>query len=340
MSGMSSRLLIEPSELNEQLQGSDKPIILDASWHMPSLKPPRDAWQEYKERRIPGARFWHVDNIATKATSGLVLPHMMPSPATFAHACGRLGISRDSHVVVYDSYGMFTAPRTLFTFKAFGHDNVSVLNGGLPRWQAEGYDVVESDSAPFDAQNPATHGPHLSKALYGEVSEQGLEELQAAYAEPAYDESFVRSYDQVVSNSKREFTDSAAEIVLDARPAGRFHGTDPEPRPGLSSGHVPHSLSLPFSTLLSPPSSTSPPYQTLLPADELEKVFVKVLGSQEAWDAVKRGEKGVFSTCGSGMTAAVIWLALKVAGRQANAGLYDESWTGYASRPESKIEKS
>ncbi|KAK4046817.1 hypothetical protein OIV83_005812 [Microbotryomycetes sp. JL201] len=322
-SGTSSPLLIEPAELHRQLQSGDKPIILDASWRMPNLKPPRDAWQEYKQCRLPDARFWHVDNIATKATSGLVLPHMMPSRATFASACSKLGISPDSRVVVYDSYGMFTAPRTLFTFKAFGHDNISVLDGGLPRWQAEGYDVVRSDSD-FDARDAATHGLQLSKALYGEASEDGLKSMYASYPEPTYDESFVRSYDQVVSNSERDMADPSAEVVLDARPSGRFHGTDPEPRPGLSSGHVPRSLSLPFSTLLSPPSSTSPPYQTLLPADELEKAFVRVLGSQKAWEAVKRGERGVFSTCGSGMTAAVIWLALQVAGREANAGLYDE----------------
>ncbi|KAK4055823.1 hypothetical protein OIO90_003077 [Microbotryomycetes sp. JL221] len=335
-----SRLLISPRELSELLNdnSASKPVILDASWHMPNLNPPRDAYAEYKQIRLPGARFWHVDNIATKATSGLVLPHMMPTPETFANACRKLGISRTSQVVVYDSYGMFTAPRTLFTFKAFGHERVSVLDGGLPRWRAEGHKVEES-IATYDKANEATHGPRLTEALYGEASEEGIDALYSSYEVPKYDASLVRSYQDVVDNSKKKLSESGAEIVLDARPAGRFRGVDPEPRAGLSSGHVPRSFSLPFSTLLSKPTSTKPSYQTLLPPRDLEAVFVEALGGQETWQQVKNGDRGVFSTCGSGMTAAVIWLALKVAGREQNAGLYDESWTGYASRPESKIEK-
>ena len=103
-----------------------------------------------------------------------------------------------------------------------------------------------------------------------------------------------------------------------------FLGQDPEPREGLSSGHMPHSFSLPFTSLLSAKTSTTPPYQTLLPPAELENKFIEVLG-QERWRQVKNGDKGVATTCGSGMTAAVIWLALAQAGVKAKAGLYDEA---------------
>lgn len=151
----------------------------------------------------------------------------------------------------------------------------------------------------------------------------------------------------------------------------RFSGTAPEPRPGLSSGHIPHSLSLPFSTLLSPPSATDPAYQTLKPARELEATFVAALGGEDEWGKVKRGERSVVASCGSGMSAGVVWLALQAAGREESVGLYDEvslsgrlgkggraaglrcvaadfffssfvrwqSWTGYAAREESQIVK-
>ncbi|BGP71417.1 Rhodanese-like domain-containing protein [Rhodotorula toruloides] len=138
------------------------------------------------------------------------------------------------------------------------------------------------------------------------------------------------------------------DVIVDARQLGGaslpesfffFHGTDPEPREGLSSGHMPHSISLPFQSVLLPELSTTPPYRTLLKPDELEKVFVEVLG-EEKWEKVKQGEKSVTATCGSGMTAAVLWLALQRAGVTDNTAIYDESWTGYTLRPKSKILKS
>lgn len=159
------------------------------------------------------------------------------------------------------------------------------------------------------------------------------------YPVPELDAEFIKSYDEVVENSEKS---EEGAVVLDSRPAARcvrsfapggetslispshrFHGTAPEPRPGLSSGHIPHSLSLPFSSLLSAPSTTTPPYSTLLPPAELEKVFTETLG-EEGWKAVKGGEKSVITTCGSGMTAAMTWLALKVAGGEGPVGLFDE----------------
>ncbi|KWU43734.1 Rhodanese-like protein [Rhodotorula sp. JG-1b] len=293
--------LLTPKELHDLVQQEDgAPVVLDASWHMPAAK--RLPFQEYRKKRIEGAAFWDVDQIAS--TSDVGVPHNMPSVAQFEDACSRLGIERDSHVVVYDTVGVFSSPRTAFTFKHFGHDKVSVLDGGLPRWQADGL--------PLDTTSPTNPNPHARK--------EDLRQWE--------------DMNRIINESDKE-----REVIIDARAAGRFHGTDPEPREGLSSGHMPHSLSLPFQSVLTPESSTTPPYRTMLSPDELEKVFEGVMGS-ETWQEVKSGKRGIVSTCGSGMTASILWLALQRTGVIDNAAIYDESWTGYASRPESVIEKS
>ncbi|PRQ73453.1 Rhodanese-like domain-containing protein [Rhodotorula toruloides] len=300
--------LITPAELHKLLSSKNEeelPCVLDASWHMPGSG--RQPFQEYRKKRIEGAAFWDVDQIASESDVGV--PHNMPSASQFEDACSRLGIKRDSHVVVYDTVGVFSSPRTAFTFKHFNHPQVSVLDGGLPRWIAEGY--------PIDENRPTNPNPHAYKVDGGEKSD-------------------VRQWKDMTKNIKKG---EKGDVVVDARAAGRFHGTDPEPREGLSSGHMPHSISLPFQSALSPESSTTPPYRTLLKPEELEKVFVGALG-KEKWEKVKQGEKSVTATCGSGMTAAVLWLALQRAGVTDNTAIYDESWTGYASRPESKIVKS
>ncbi|ORY64762.1 Rhodanese-like domain-containing protein [Leucosporidium creatinivorum] len=341
--------LITPANLKQLLDDKDvkrHPKVLDASWFMPAEK--RHGFAEFKEKRILGSAYWDVDIIATKAPEGeLQLPHMLPSPERFADACSRLGIARDSHVVVYDTVGVFSSPRTAFTFKAFGHDQVSILDGGLSRWIAEGYPIDTTVPAPINPHSleepkQTSHGPIFSELLYSKrprVESYFIADIEAdmtEYPVPELDVQSVRSYEQVVGNSEKG---AEGEIVVDARPAGRFHGTDPDPR-GLRSGHIPSSLSLPFTSLLSPPSKTEPSYRTLLPPAELEKVLSEALGGKDEWEKVKKGEKGIAATCGSGMTAAVIWLAVQVAGREEAVGVYDESWTGYASRPESVVEQT
>lgn len=279
----------------------------------------------------------------------------MPSVAQFEDACSRLGIERNSHVVVYDTVGVFSSPRTAFTFKHFGHDKVSVLDGGLPRWQADGL--------PLDTTSPTNPNPHAVaedgsalRALYGPI----FSELLYAH-KPKVESYFIADIEERFSDYKVEAgsgaerkedlrqwedmnriikaSDKEREVIIDARAAGRFHGTESEPREGLSSGHMPHSLSLPFQSVLTPESSTTPPYRTMLSPEELEKVLEGVMG-KEMWQEVKSGKRGIVSTCGSGMTASILWLALQRAGVIDNAAIYDESWTGYASRPESIIEKS
>ncbi|BGP71427.1 hypothetical protein NBRC10513v2_004803 [Rhodotorula toruloides] len=358
--------LITPAELHKLLSSKNEeelPCVLDASWHMPGSG--RQPFQEYRKKRIEGAAFWDVDQIASESDVGV--PHNMPSASQFEDACSRLGIKRDSHVVVYDTVGVFSSPRTAFTFKHFNHPQVSVLDGGLPRWIAEGY--------PIDENRPTNPNPHAveegGRLLYGPIFSEllyahkprvesyfiaDIEENFSEYKVDGGEKSDVRQWKDMTKNIKKG---EKGDVVVDARAAGRFHGTDPEPREGLSSGHMPHSISLPFQSALSPESSTTPPYRTLLKPEELEKVFVGALG-KEKWEKVKQGEKSVTATCGSGMTlglplrcssplpsspifrskAAVLWLALQRAGVTDNTAIYDESWTGYASRPESKIVKS
>lgn len=145
----------------------------------------------------------------------------------------------------------------------------------------------------------------------------------------------------MVANSLQDpASDLAVELVLDARSRGRFLGTDPEPRPGLSSGHIPHSFSLPFNTFLEthtvPNSSTQ--YTTFLSEPKLRQALIDAIGAEQA-ELVITGKRSITTSCGSGMTAGVLWLGLKLLGA-ADVALYDESWTGYASRAESRIEKS
>lgn len=138
---------------------------------MPNLNPPRDGFTEFKSSRILGSGFWSSDIIATKGDAVRNLPHMLPTPEIFADACSRLGISPDQHVVVYDSKGVFSAPRAAFTFKAFGHENVSVLDGGLPGWKKEGGYVDETKPShinPHSREEPRqpTYRPIMSVLLY------------------------------------------------------------------------------------------------------------------------------------------------------------------------------
>jgi len=301
--------LLSPANLRDQVSTGNV-SILDASWFMPNS--PRRPLQEFQEKRIPGAHFLDLDEVASPHDLGL--KHMMPSERVFADACERLGIHSNSHVVIYDTHGVFSSPRALFMFRAFGHQKSSILDGGLPRWVAEGFDTVGG-----------TPG----------------EEKRSTYPTPVFEGEAVRSYDQVVANSLPDpAIDPAVELVVDARSRGRFLGTDPEPRPGLSSGHIPHSFSLPFNVFLKtntvPGSSTQ--YTTFLSEPDLRQALVHAVGADQA-QLVLTGVRPITTSCGSGMTAGILWLGLKLLGAP-KVALYDESWTGYACRAESRIEKS
>lgn len=184
--------------------------IVDASWYMPDDK--RNTAREFEEAgHIPGAVFFDIDAIADHTTG---LPHMLARPDYFAREAGALGIGDSDMVVVYDSMGIFSAPRAWWTFKAFGHDKVAVLDGGLPAWKAAGGALEKGPAKPRPA--------HFTARL---------------------DSAIVRDFQQVKAALGQT-------QLLDARSAPRFEGSEAEPRPGLKSGHLPGATNLPWRAVL------------------------------------------------------------------------------------------
>jgi thiosulfate/3-mercaptopyruvate sulfurtransferase len=246
--------------------------ILDGSWYLPQAG--RNSQLEYIAAHIPGALFCDLDLISDHSTA---LPHMLPPAEQFARDAGGLGVGDESRVVVYDSSGLnMSAARIWWMFRAFGHDQVSVLDGGLGKWRAEGRPL-----------------------------ELGAVAVEPKVFSPRPPLEQVRSLDQMRDNLM-----TGREQVLDARSAGRFAGTEPEPRPGLRSGHIPGSRNLPFPQLVGPDGA-------LLPAELLRAKF------EGAGIDLNRP---VTTTCGSGTTACALLLALHVLGVK-SAALYDGSWS-------------
>ena len=208
-------LLISTTDLAAELGAPDL-VLLDCTKYLPTE--PQDGRAEYLKARIPGAHFLDLDEAADPDDP---LPHMVPTPARFAKVIGTLGVSNASRVVCYDQKGINSAPRGWWLLRLFGHENVAVLDGGLPKWKAEGR-PLESGEPPAVA--PATFTPDLiTKRLAG------------------------------IGDIKRIVRQGGGEaLILDARAKGRFDGTAPEPRPGLPSGHMPGAANLPFTDLLNP----------------------------------------------------------------------------------------
>jgi thiosulfate/3-mercaptopyruvate sulfurtransferase len=256
--------------------------VVDGTWHMPQLG--RDARAEFEAAHVPGAAFFDIDAIADRATT---LPHMLPTADAFAAAVGGLGVGSDDRVVVYDVRGVISAARVWWTFRAFGHDAVAVLDGGLKKWRAEGRAVEGGPGTPPRRPFRARLRPELVRDL----------------------------------SAMRANLDSRAAQVLDARSAGRFAGTEPEPRAGLRGGHIPGSLNLPYETLYRADG-------TLRPPDELRGTAVAA-GIDLA--------RPIVTTCGSGVTASVLALALYLAGRP-DVAVYDGSWSEWGARSDVPIE--
>jgi len=256
--------------------------VVDGSWHMPHLA--RDPRTEFVQAHIPGAVFFDIDAIADRSTD---LPHMLPSPEEFATAVGRLGIASEDRIIVYDVRGVVSAARVWWTFRAFGHDAVAVLDGGLPKWKAEGRSLATGWPAPSPRRFIAKPRPEL-----------------------------VRDLERMRANLT-----TRREQVLDARSAGRFAGTEPEPRAGLRGGHIPGSLNVPYERLYHADA-------TLLPPADLRRAF-ETAGVDL--------ERPIVTTCGSGITASVLALALHVVGH-GDAAVYDGSWAEWGSRADTPVE--
>lgn len=256
--------------------------VVDGTWHMPQAG--RDARAEFEAAHVPGAVFFDIDAIADRTSS---LPHMLPSAEAFGAAVGGLGIANADRVIVYDVRGVVSAARVWWTFRAFGHDAVAVLDGGLRKWQAEGRPVKRGAAAPTPRPFTARLRPELVRDLA----------------------------------AMRDNVASQAAQILDARSAGRFAGTEPEPRAGLRGGHIPGSLSLPYETLYRADGTLKPP----------EELRAAIIGA-----GVDLG-RPVVTSCGSGVTASVLALALYLVGRR-DVAVYDGSWSEWGARPDTPVE--
>ena len=204
--------LVATQWLNEHLTAPDIRIV-DASWYLPSAN--RDAKAEYRAEHIPGAVFFDIDDILDSTSP---YPHMLPSPEKFASRVKKLGLGDGNRIVVYDSAGIFSAARVWWMFRAMGKSEISVLDGGLPKWRSEG--------RPLDDLPPVTKERHFT---------------------PRPNHLLLREIDAIVANLT-----SKKEQVVDARSAPRFQAQEPEPRPGLRGGHIPGAKSLHYQRLLNP----------------------------------------------------------------------------------------
>ncbi|WP_337266854.1 3-mercaptopyruvate sulfurtransferase [Oryzifoliimicrobium ureilyticus] len=279
MSNETSRFVVSADWLRNELGKPDLRVV-DASYYLPAHA--RDANAEYKAGHVPGAVRFDHDKIADHSVP---LPHTVPSPDLFAAEVGKLGIGADDRIVIYDGFGFWSAPRAWWLFRIMGARNVFVLDGGLDGWKAAGL--------PLEAEVP-----HYDAKIFKADFDQG----------------------RVVDlETMRDIVSSGAMQIADARAAGRFTGTEPEPRAGMRSGHMPGARNVPVGSL-----SEGGKLKSLT---ELRQIL------ETAGVDLSRP---VVTSCGSGVTAAAITLALESLGHTDNK-LYDGSWSEWGSRQDTSV---
>lgn len=270
------KTLVSTSWLADHLKDPDL-RVLDASWYLPTEN--RDPEAEYQAAHIPGARFFDIDDISDRRSD---LPHMVPPVEKFMSRMRAMGVGDGHQVVVYDGAGLMSAARVWWLFKLMGQDNVAVLDGGLPKWQAEGHEIEDLP--------PVIRDRHMTVRVQNHL---------------------VRDVTQVSAAAKLEDHE-----IIDARSAPRFRGEAAEPREGLRSGHIPGSKNVPFNTLLNKDGTMKSP-------DQCREIF-EAAGVDLSKPAI--------TTCGSGVTAAVLALALHRMGKS-DYSLYDGSWAEWGAFP-------
>jgi thiosulfate/3-mercaptopyruvate sulfurtransferase len=244
--------------------------VADASWYLPQAK--RDPRAEYAAAHIPRAVFFDIEDLSDEKNP---LPHMLAPAPKFASRMRKLGLGDGNLIVVYDSAGIYSSPRAWWMLRAMGHEDVAVLDGGLPKWRREGRPLEDMSAQPF--------ARHFT-------------------ARP--NNALIRDFRQMTANLERN-----EARVLDARGVPRFKGLEPEPRAGVRSGHIPGSINVPYTVLTTPDGTLKSP-------DELRRLFASHgVGLHDP----------VVTSCGSGITAAILMLALAVAGAD-DIALYDGSW--------------
>ena len=261
----------------------DSIVILDGSWYLPNQK--RDPLKEHMECRIPNALFFDIDSVCDNNSN---LPHTIPNVNQFEKSMNELGLKNTNHIVIYSKDGIATSPRVWWLLKIFGHQKISILNGGLKAW--------------ID--------------IKGQTEKGQYENIPASNFKANYNNNFFCTTEEVKASMN-----SNNSQIIDARSQGRFNGTEPEPRKNLQSGHIPGSKNLPYQSLLDEKGR-------LLEINQISEILSK---------AGIDTDNPIISTCGSGVSACVLALALEILGKN-NWKIYDGSWTEWGRRRDTPIE--